>query len=339
MGEALLDAERAEATGARPEAAKSIAELIAATGGGANAIFDFQHKVFALPGARFATDRHERATMFHIRLGSLNVSLTPMVLRREFNIHVLSHDSLLIELAGHALRHVKEIRPGDSIPHELVDGTASWSIGEHHLALAKARLLAQVVSTFTRDATPPSVEGILGLTDAELSAREDFQKAFARIAQALGIEPERKREIIDQIDAMARELCYIEALRDYAGELRAIQDKIVQLAHIAKGDPAIHEEVARVQALLKPALVEFATRFSSIDAETSDGLALLRNPPRAIRAIRDARDEIHSSLLPWAEVFERWHDQEVVMNHVMDANIHALYAVLAANYAPARIWR
>ena len=339
MGAAALDAERAEASPPPPEAAKPVAELIAATGGGANAIFDFQHKVFALPGARFATDRHERATMFYIRLGSLHVSLTPTVLRREFNIHVLSHDSLLIELAGQALRHVKEIRPGDSIPRELVDGTASWSVEDRHLALAKARLLAHVVASFARDGAAPSIDSILAMSEAEVSSSDDFRHAFARIAQALGIEPGRKREIIEQIDLIARELCYIEALRDYATQLRSIQDKITQLAHIAKGDPAIHEEVARVLILLKPALAEFANRFASIDAATSDVLALLSSPSRAIRSIRDTRDEIHSSLLPWGDVFERWKDQEVVMNHIMDANVHALYAVLAANYAPARIWR
>src|SRR5215469_4603497 len=237
MGRAALDSGRAEATAPLPEAAKSVAELIAATGGGGNAIFDFQHKVFVLPGARFTADRQASATMFHIRLGSLDVSLTTLVLRQEFNIHVLSHDSLLIELAGHALRHVKEIRPGDSIPRELVDGTASWSVEERHRAQARARLLAQLVAVFALDGSAPSIETILGMPETDLSARADFQKAFARVAQALGVAPERKQEIVDQIDAFARELCYIEALRDYADQLRSIQEKVAQLAHIAKGDP------------------------------------------------------------------------------------------------------
>src|SRR5579862_9324368 len=146
MGEAALDAALADGTSALPEAAKSVAELIAATGGGVNAIFNFEHKVFALPGARFATERPGNAVVFHLHLGSLGVSLTPTVLRREFDIKALSHDSLLIELAGHALRHVREVRPGDSVPRELVDGSASWSIEERHLLLARAKLLAQVAA-------------------------------------------------------------------------------------------------------------------------------------------------------------------------------------------------
>lgn len=106
-----LEKEVADAIAPPPETTKSVAELIAATSGGSNAAFDFQHKVFAIPGARFAIDRRARAAMFYMHLGNLDVSLTPMVLRREFGIESCSHDSQLIELAAKALRYVKEVRP------------------------------------------------------------------------------------------------------------------------------------------------------------------------------------------------------------------------------------
>jgi hypothetical protein len=339
MAEAALANEAPDTAIVPPEAAKTVDELIATTGGGVNAIFDFQHKVFALPGARFAIDRRSRATMFYIHLGNLNVSLTPTVLRREFNIETLSHDSQLIELASHALRHVKEVRPGDSIPKELVDGTASWTVDESHRLLAKAKLLVQVAAWLTKSSDGASLADILALTESDIAAKEDFQKAFAAIAESLGLGANRKQEILDHIDAIARELCYIEALRDYAVQLRTIQEKCAQLAHLAKGDPTISEEVGRVLILLKPAMAEFANRFTTIDGQTADLLEMLRNPWAHIRAIRNIRDEIHSSLLPWADLFERWRDQEVGMNHIMDQNIHALYQWLAANYAPSRVWR
>jgi len=339
VGEAAFDLELGEGRSPLPEAAKSVDELIAATGGGINAIFSFEHKVFALPGARFAVDRQSETMMFYIRLGGLHVSLMPTVLRREFKIATLSHDSQLIELANRALRYVKEVRPGDSIPKELVDGSASWSIDEHHRRLARAKLLVAVANWRPTEGGSLSVESLLSITDAEIAARKEFKKGFAAIAQALGVEPRRRQEIVDQIDLVARELCYIEALREYTAQLRIIQEKVTQLAHISKGDPAIHEEVGRVLILLKPALVEFVDRFIEVDAQTGDLLTLLRNPSGQIRFIRDARDEIHSSLMPWADVFARWKDQEVAMNHMMDENVHALYAMLAANYAPARIWR
>lgn len=339
MTDTVFAAEVPDTATTTPESAKTVDELIAATGGGVNAIFDFEHKVFALPGARFAVDRRSRATMFYIHLGNLNVSLTPTVLRREFNIETLSHDSQLIELVGHALRHVREVRPGDSIPKELVDGTASWTVDEHHRLLAKAKLLVQVARWLTKDGNAASLDAILTMTENDVAAKEEFQNAFSSIAESLGLGAGRKQEILDNIDAIARELCYIEALRDYAGQLRIIQEKCAQLAHLAKGDPTISEELGRVLMLLKPALAELSGRFTQIDTQTTDLLGLLRNPWAQIRMIRAARDGIHSSLLPWAEIFERWHDQEVVMNHVTDENIHTLYGWLAANYAPARVWR
>jgi len=336
---AALEGEAADPLASPPEAQKSVDELIAATGGGANAIFDFRHKVFALPGARFAMDGRRQATMFYVNLGNLTVSLTPLVLRREFNIEISSLDSQLIELASQALRHVKEVRPGDSIPKELIDGSASWSVEERHRLLAKAKLLAQVATWFAQEGTVASVQDILTTTENDLVAKEEFQAAFAAIAQSLGLDRDRKQEIIDHIDSIARELCYIEALRDHAAQLRTIYEKVFQLARIAKGDPEITEELSRVQILLKQPVLEYTSRFAQIDAQTSDLLEQLRNPHRQIKIIRDARDDIHSKLLPWNDIFDRWRDQQIVLDHSTDESVHRLYHWLAANYAPARVWR
>lgn len=334
-----LESEAADPLASPPEAQKSVDELIAATGGGANAIFDFRHKVFALPGARFALDQHKQSAMFHIYLGSLAVSLTPAVLRREFNIEVSSLDSQLIELASQALRHVKEVRPGNSIPKELVDGTASWSVEDRHRLLAKAKLLAQVTTWFSQGVTAASVEDVLAMTENDLAAREEFQNAFAEIAQSLGLDRDRKQEIIDHINSIARELCYIEALRDHAGQMRTIHEKVLQLSRMAKGDPEISEGLRRAQTLLKRPVAEFSNRFAQVDAQISDLLGMLRNPHGQIRSIRDARDDIHSNLLPWNDIFDRWRDQQLVLNHSTDESVHALYHWLAAKYAPSRVWR
>jgi hypothetical protein len=322
-----------------PEAGKSIDELIAATGGGANAAFDFQHKVFALPGARFAVDRRARATMFYMHLGNLSVSLTPTVLRREFHIETASHDSNLIELAGKALRYVKEVRPGDSIPKELIDGSASWTVEERHRRLAKAKLLALLSAWPAQDKKGAPVEAMLAIADDTLTTKEEFQSAFAALARALALDGNGKQEIVDHIDDIAREICYIEALRDHAHQLRDIRERVLQLTCAAKGNAALIEELTRILALLKQPMADFSVRFERIDAQTSDLLALLGSPWIHIKRIRDARDDIHANLLPWSDTFERWRDQEVVFNHDTRENIRDLHRWLAANYAPALVWQ
>jgi len=322
-----------------PEARQSVDELIAATGGGVNAIFDFRHKVFALPGARFALDEHKQAALFHLYLGNLAVALTPAVLRREFNIEVSSLDSQLIELASQALRHVKEVRPGDSIPKELVDGSASWSVEDRHRALAKAKLLAQVAAWISRDGKAGSVEELLAAAEDDIAVKGEFQLAFTAIAEALGLEPQRKQSVIDHLETMARELCYIEALRDHAGQLRSIHEKVLQLSRMAKGDPEISEGLRRAQTLLKQPVAEFTNAFAELDGQTADILEMLRNPHGAIKLIRDVRDKLHSNLLPWNDIFDRWRDLPLVLNHGTDESVHALYHWLAAKYAPSRVWR
>jgi hypothetical protein len=324
---------------ASSETGKSVEELIASTGGGANAAFDFQHKVFALPGARFAVDRRAHAPMFYMHLGNLHVSLTPTVLRREFNIETASHDSYLIELAAKALRYVAEVRPGDSIPKELIDGSASWTVEERHRLLSKAKLLARLSAWFAHDEEAPSLESVITMSDEDIAAKEEFQAAFEAAARSLGFGGGRKHEVIDRIDCIARELGYIEALREHAGQLRDIRERVLQLACAAKGDKALIEELTRILALLKQPGAEFAQHFAQIDAQTSDIVALLRGPWLQIKRIRTARDDVHASLLPWRPVFERWQEQEIVLNHDTRENVKHLHHWLAANYAPVMVWQ
>jgi hypothetical protein len=335
-----LGAERA--TGpltSSPEAGKSVEELIASTGGGANAAFDFQHKVFALPGVRFAIDRRARAPMFYMHLGNLDVSLTPAVLRREFQIETASHDSHLIELAAKALRFVGEVRPGDSVPTELIDGSASWTVEDGHRRLAKAKLLAQLSAWVARDKKGLPLEDILALGEDELAASDAIQSALAAATKTLGLELERMHEVAEQLDAVARELAYIEGLREHAARLHDIRERVLQLTCAAKGENRLIEELTRILALLKQPLAEFADRFARLDTQTSDLAALLLSPWIQISRIRAARDEIHTNLLAWSAVIERWHDQEVILNPDTHQNVHDLHRWLAANYAPTVVWQ
>lgn len=331
-----VDAQEPTESPFREEARQSVTELVAATGGSASAAFVFHHKVFAVPGARFAIDRRARATMFYIRLGNLSVSLTPTVLRREFNIAPHSHDSRLIELADKALRYVKEVRPGDSIPTELIDGTASWSIEDRHRLRARAKLLAQVGAWSSDNRTPWTVERVLA---EDPVSHTDFQLALAAVARELGLDEGRRHDIVAQIDTLARELGYIEALRDHVGQLHEIRERVLQLACAAKGEQKLVHDLTRTLTLLKQPVAEFADSFAEIDAQSADLMALLRGPWFYIKRIRDRRDELHASLMPWSETFERWRDQNVIFNAETQENVQELLRWLAAHYSPKVVWQ
>src|SRR5690242_419110 len=91
-------------------------------------LFAFEHKVFSMDGGYFAYMKDSQEAAFHLPLGDLKGAIALPVLRMEFGLKPETKDGYLLSLIEKALRYVREIRPNDSIPHELLDGTASWTV-------------------------------------------------------------------------------------------------------------------------------------------------------------------------------------------------------------------
>src|SRR5262249_30029122 len=123
----------------------------AAPGGGStdrSTHFVFDAKVFRLERAYFSLT-HANEPIFHVLLGAINAALPLPTLRAEFNIDPDSSDGKLLDIVEKSLRYVKEIRPNDSIPRELLDGSASWTVEERHRIIAQSRLVVQLSSWLT----------------------------------------------------------------------------------------------------------------------------------------------------------------------------------------------
>src|SRR4051812_38964360 len=108
-------------------------------------VFDFEHKVFKIAGGRFALSRTNGLPVYYVPLGELEATLPLENLCAEFAIRDESPDALLLGVIERSLHHVKEIRSGDSIPRELLDGTASWSVEERHRAIAHGRIASNIL--------------------------------------------------------------------------------------------------------------------------------------------------------------------------------------------------
>src|ERR1700761_5052303 len=94
--------------------------------------FLFKHRVFSLKGACFATTDDGTRQAFHVDLGTLIASLPIQAIRDEFQIAIHYEDELPLAIVEKSRLFVKETRPGDSIPREILDGTASWSVEGRH---------------------------------------------------------------------------------------------------------------------------------------------------------------------------------------------------------------
>ena len=301
-------------------------------------VFDFDHKVFTMPEARFALRDTSTEPYFFLRLGELEVGMRLAALRAEFKIHQGTHDWELIATAEKALRYVKEIRPGDSIPREILDGTASWSVEERHRAIAKARLIAQVTTWITGRSAPSTAEGLLALAE-DPANRELVQNAFGKLAETLGLGPDQKQEIIDRIDTCARELSYIEGLRDAVARVTMIRDKVCHLIRLYRRDRRMQEELQRVEILLKEPIQDFDQRFLEIDAQTGEILPVLKNIEGQVTFIRQNRDEIRYRLLAWGDIIGAWKDHRAERSVETEGLITLLYRFLASRYAPVHAWR
>ncbi|HEV8025904.1 MAG TPA: hypothetical protein VGP50_00665 [Stellaceae bacterium] len=292
--------------------------------------FLFEHNVFKVDGGRFAFTADGTEPAFHIALGSLAAALRLPGLRKEFAIDAASTDGRLLRIVELSLRFVKEIRPGDSIPREILDGTASWSVSDGHRATARGRLIAHAVTAV--DGKPADTEiSMLRWLGASENGTRQLEQAAAGIAERLGVDA-GKAEILARIDRLARELCYIEALRERCALLRVVAAKINVLAKLYRGDRTILDNISRVSTLLQRPYGEFEHAFDRLDAATSEILTVLLGIDDHVQQIRRARDDVHMRLMPWDDVIAIWTALDPVRGTETEAALDEFYRFAARHY-------
>jgi hypothetical protein len=105
--------------------------------------FVFEHKVFQVPSVFFALTQDRKPAM-HIDYGDLRAAIELRSVRSGFGIPAYSPDDVMLGTVEGSLRFVHRIRPNDSIPREVLDGTASWAIDDSHHQTAHSRLTLQL---------------------------------------------------------------------------------------------------------------------------------------------------------------------------------------------------
>lgn len=314
----------------------------AATGDDRSRIFAFRHKLFTVDGGYFAIQQSTGEAVFHVPLGDLKGAIALSTLRYEFKLEENETDMHLLDVVEKSLRYVKEIRPFDSVPHELLDGSASWSVEERHRRIARNRLTAHLVLWLTggRATVSGAVSGAgrLDETADDPRTRQRVQDAFTRLAEKLGYGKERRQDVVDMIDTVARELAYMEALRDRFAHVRYIGAQLGMLNTLYRRDQGVRNDIFRMQALIRPPLTALETMFAQVDAQTSEILSVVRNLQAQIRFIRETRDELHFRLMPWDDLVARWTAVKVAPSTEVEALLKETYRFLARHFGQAVEW-
>jgi hypothetical protein len=297
--------------------------------------FLFEHRVFTLKGARFALTEDGSTPAFHVELGTLVASLPMGTLRSEFSIDRDSPDGVLLAIVEKSLRFVKEIRPGDSIPRELLDGTASWSVEERHRVRAKARLWARAIGT---DETSGAKDEVLEAFLARPETVAKLNAAAKEIATKLGYEMTAE-SVVARIDDLARELAYIEALQDRCGEVLNIVPKINQLARVYRSDRAIVDELSRIRTLMLKPVELYDGIFARLNKRQENIEEAIAHFHERVEFIREQRDDVHQSLMMWDPILAAWKVIEMSRCTETETKITELYRFIARHYLTSQSWQ
>jgi hypothetical protein len=303
-----------------------------------NTHFALHHKVFEVPGAVFKMDRINRTVALHMQLGGVAASIEINQIIKTFGIEPDSEDGRMLKTIEKSLTFVREIRPGDSIPNELLDGTASWAIEPRHLEKARSKLLVQLVSWMTEgnSAIDNSVDVLKLINTPEV--KEKINDAFGAAARHLGLKEVDKELVIAMIGQLANELAYIEALRDKLVGYLVIKKKLKELSAVYRTDRRVGETIDRTSTLITQPFTKLREQFQLVDAQTAEVLSSLRRLAATVQFLRGVRDSMREFVLLWHDLDALWIDLRVERGPTAEALVTRTYRFAATYYSMTHRW-
>ncbi len=297
--------------------------------------FAFRHRVFGIKGSYFAYMRQSTVVGFHLPLGDMFGVAPINRIQEEFRLDPDGHDGRLLQTVTRGLRYVREIRPGDSIPSEILDGTASWSVEAKHHEVAGNRLYLQVWSRTKGEERVIAAPHVQEQIAHDPSIRRIINDGLWALAAELGYGEDGVKEVEFQIERVRREIVFIEALRDrsaYVMEIAAGLDRYNKLYGNVRD---VEAKIGRARALIRIPLERLNNKFAEVDARTGSILRLLRDVDATISLIRGNRDDLHFDLLAWSGLIESWKNAGYECGEAALALIGETYKFLAAHYSTA----
>lgn len=304
-----------------------------------NTHFVFEHKVFSVDGSYFTVDSDSGKAKFHMPLGDMLAAVTLPSLKVEFEIAENSGDAELLRVVEKSLSHVRAIRPNDSIPREVLDGTASWSVNERHHQLARGRLSVQLVAWLTGGQGVVNDPDMLEQVVEDPTTKQRVEMALDKLADELDIEADDRNDVVNWIEHLADEFAYIEGLRDHYRRILGIEERIGTVIRQYRRDQSMCEDCMRVRVLIKKPLENFQTRFDRLDRATSEVLSIIKNIDKTVETIRKTRDSLHYDFTLWTDLLEKWEACDLVDRDEVDRLVRESYRFVAENFQQSQDWQ
>ncbi len=266
------------------------------------------------------------------------VSMSFRGVKREFKIADDSADGRMLDLVANSLKFVKGLRMGDPLPREILTREASWELTRRHQTVAYQRVSMQLVNWMTggqQVITEP--DELLQLAD-DPQIKKQINRAFGEAAEKLGLGRDHKEQVVQHVEVLAKELAYIEALRDRFRKVKAMEDKIQTLRRLYGRERSVLQVADQVARLGGRAVEEFNSQFLEIDAQTGEILSVLRNLQSQIAYIRDKRDELYVKLIAWDDILGQWDKAAMKIQPGNPELLRRTYHFLAPRYMLVKEW-
>ena len=300
--------------------------------------FTFEHQVFAVKDACFGLSPTTGEACYNVPLGDVQASLPLDTVASSFNIGKNSTDAQLLQIVKNSLKFVKEIRPGDSIPSEILDGTASWKVEPHHRDIARARISVQLTSWMTGKHVDSIDAAELEMIAANPETKKKVQEALDVMAEKLGLTGDSKKDVVNRFEELARELSYIEALRERFVKIQRLFANFNLLAGIYKRERTVLEDIMRIRVLMKKPVDEIASLFEQIDVNTGEIMNTMRKFAAQIRYIRGGRDDLHQRFLRWDDLLTKWEGVAIEQGPIVDRLVRITYQFVARHFPQGNDW-
>lgn len=274
---------------------------------------------------------------------SLGGSLAAVPLRslqREFGIGPDSADGQMLGYIVLALGFVTEVRPGDPLPPEVLNGGASWHPSPQHQRVAEGRLRLQLITAFD-DAPGPAWAEAEQATVLAAAAGLGVEARLARALDAAAPLLHMPAAGVPRlVAAAAEELAFIEALRDRL--LRRVGVLLVRLNALAAcmgHNPGAVELLSRVRRLAGIAHGRMQARFAKAGECSAQVIELLQDLDARREAVRQHRDWLYCSLRAWESILVGWESSAGGWSQDTWTLLRRTYRFLAPRFMPVQEWQ
>ncbi len=300
--------------------------------------FAFDHAVFQVKGAYFGFGKDGDTVCLHVPLGDIMAALPLDAVLIQFKIDKDSEDAKLLDVVQKSMKYARRIEPGDSIPAEILDGTASWRVEPHHVARANARISVSILSWINGKPVEFGDGHQLESIANNPETKKKVQEGFEVLAEKLGLGRANKNQVVDKIEQLAKESAYIEALRERFADIQKVYSGFNILFNAYKRERGVQEEIGRIRILMKKPVDDISGILLQVDANTGEVFNVLKRLPEVISYIREKRDELHQRFMLWDDILPAWKNMPMERDGRVDKLVRTTYRFVARHFPQNSEW-